>query len=61
MRKFEEGKRYTDGAMTFEIIKRTAKTVTFAYILHAGKTNEKRAAKSSSFFVLLIKSNRQEI
>lgn len=48
MRKFEEGKRYTDGDMTFEIIKRTAKTVTFSYILHAGKTNEKRAEEKKA-------------
>lgn len=41
MKKFEIGKRYTDGAMTFEIIGRTAKTAKVATIQHAGRFNEK--------------------
>lgn len=41
MRKFETGKRYKDGAMTFEIISRTAKTATVAIIQHAGRFNER--------------------
>ena len=41
MRKFEIGKRYTDGAMTIEVLKRTAKTVQIAIIAHAGRFNEK--------------------
>lgn len=43
MRKFEVGKRYNDGAATFEITGRTAKTVKFVYIHHAGRFNEKKA------------------
>ena len=42
MRTFEVGKRYTDGAMTFEITGRTAQTVKFVYIYHAGRENEKK-------------------
>lgn len=41
MKKFEIGKRYVDGAMTFEIISRTARTAKVAYIQHAGRSNEK--------------------
>lgn len=41
MKKFEVGKRYKDGAMTLEVIKRTAKTAQVAVILHANKVNEK--------------------
>ena len=41
MRKFEVGKRYKDGAMTIEVLKRTAKTLTVAIIAHAGRANEK--------------------
>ena len=42
MKKFEVGKRYSEGTATFEIIKRTAKTITFAMIQHAGKANERK-------------------
>ena len=42
MRTFEVGKRYTDGAMTFEIVARTAKTIKYAMIQHAGRENERR-------------------
>lgn len=41
MKKFEIGKRYTTGGVTFEVISRTAKTVKMALIQHAGKSNEK--------------------
>lgn len=41
MKKFEIGKRYEDGAITFEVIARTAKTITVNVIQHAGKVNEK--------------------
>lgn len=41
MRKFETGKRYNSGAMVYEITKRTAKTVTFKEIDHAGRYNER--------------------
>lgn len=42
MRTFEIGKRYKDGAMTFEITGRTAKTVRFVMIQHAGRFNERK-------------------
>lgn len=42
MRTFEIGKRYRDGAATFEIIGRTAKTVRFVMIQHAGHFNESK-------------------
>ena len=41
MKKFEVGKRYRDGALTFEVISRTKKTAKVAVILHEGKANEK--------------------
>ena len=41
MKKFEVGRRYKEGGMTFEIISRTAKTAKVAYIQHAGRFNEK--------------------
>lgn len=40
MRTFEVGKRYGESAVVFEITKRTAKTVTYAAIHHAGRYNE---------------------
>ena len=42
MRTFEQGKRYGENAVIFEIIKRTAKTVTYVAVQHAGKPNERR-------------------
>lgn len=41
MKKFEVGKRYEDGALTFEIISRTATRANVAIILHEGRANEK--------------------
>lgn len=41
MKKFEIGKRYTEGGVTFEVLSRTAKTVKMALIQHAGRANEK--------------------
>lgn len=41
MRKFEVGKRYYESGLTFEIVKRTAKTVTYKAIQHAGRINER--------------------
>ena len=41
MRTFEQGKRYGENAVIFEIIKRTAKTVTYVAVQHAGKPNER--------------------
>lgn len=43
MRKFEIGKRYIDGAGCVEVVKRTAKTITFVAIQHAGKFNERKS------------------
>lgn len=42
MRKFEVGKRYNDGAAVFEIVARTAKTIKFVRVQHAGRSNERR-------------------
>lgn len=42
MRKFETGKRYGEHAVVFEITKRTAKTITYAAVYHAGRFNEKK-------------------
>lgn len=42
MRKFETGKRYGEHTVVFEIVKRTAKTITYAAIYHAGRANEKK-------------------
>ena len=42
MRTFEVGKRYGENAVVFEIVKRTAKTITYAAIHHAGRYNESR-------------------
>ncbi len=42
MRTFETGKRYGDNAVVFEIVKRTAKTITYAAIHHPGRYNESR-------------------
>ena len=41
MRKFEVGKRYCESGLTFEIAKRTSKTVTYKEIQHAGRFNER--------------------
>lgn len=41
MKKFEVGKRYVEGGVTFEVISRTAKTAKMALIQHAGRCNEK--------------------
>ena len=42
MRKFEVGKRYNDGAATFEIVARTEKTIKFVMVQHAGRSNERK-------------------
>ena len=41
MRTFEAGKRYGEHAVVFEIVKRTAKTITYAAVQHAGRYNER--------------------
>lgn len=43
MGKFEVGKRYVESGITYEIIKRTAKTVRFVEIQHPGRFNERIA------------------
>lgn len=43
MRKFEVGKRYKDGAMTFEITGRTEKTIKFVTVQHPGRENERKS------------------
>ena len=46
MRKFETGKRYGEHAVVFEITKRTAKTITYAAVYHAGRNRKRRKQKS---------------
>lgn len=41
MTKFEINKRYYESGITFEIIKRTAKTITYNALQHAGRNNER--------------------
>ena len=41
MKKFETGKRYYESGITFEIVKRTAKTITYKALQHAGRFNER--------------------
>lgn len=48
MRKFEIGKRYGENAIIFEIIKRTAKTITYAAIQHPGRYNEKQTVAKTA-------------
>lgn len=46
MTKFEVGKRYealSGSVLPFEIIKRTAKKITFVTVQHAGKYNESKS------------------
>lgn len=47
MRKFETGKRYGENAVVFEIIKRTAKTITFSAIQHPRRFNERRSEEKT--------------
>ena len=41
MKAFEIGKRYYESGVTYEIVKKTAKTVTYKAIQHAGRSNER--------------------
>jgi|GEM_PF-837943 len=43
MIKFEVGKIYKDKSVAFEVVERTAKTVTIVQIHHYGRWNEKRS------------------
>lgn len=42
MRKFEVGKVYGKHAVKFEIVARTAKTVTYRRVQHLGRENERK-------------------
>ena len=42
MRKFEIGKVYGEHAIEFEIVDRTAKTITYRAIQHRGRYNERK-------------------
>lgn len=42
MIKFEVGKVYGTDANVYEVIKKTAKTITYQEIAHYGRSNEKR-------------------
>ncbi|MGI5955754.1 MAG: hypothetical protein ACOYBA_02350 [Coprococcus sp.] len=42
MKTFEVGKKYYESGLTYEITGRTAKTVKYVAIQHAGKFNERR-------------------
>lgn len=41
MKKFEIGKRYHESGLVFEIVNKTAKTITYKAIQHAGRDNER--------------------
>lgn len=41
MNKFEVGKKYYESGIAFEIVKRTAKTITYRALQHAGHPNER--------------------
>lgn len=41
MKKFEIGKRYYESGLTFEITNKTAKTITYKALQHAGRYNER--------------------
>ena len=48
MKTFEVGKRYNDGAATFEIVARTAKTIKFVMVQHAGRENERKSEEKKA-------------
>lgn len=47
MRKFEQGKRYGEHAVIFEIVKRTAKRITYTAIQHPDRYNERRSKEKT--------------
>lgn len=48
MRKFEIGKRYFEReSLQYEIVARTAKTVKYVEVQHAGRFNEKKSETKS--------------
>ena len=48
MRTFAVGKRYTDGSAVFEIVARTAKTIKFVRVQHAGRYNERKSEEKKA-------------
>ena len=48
MKKFEVGRRYYESGLTFEIVKRTARTVTYKAIQHAGRFNERKSEEKKA-------------
>lgn len=51
MRKFEAGKRYGEKSVVFEVVKRTAKMITFVPVYHPGRYNEtKKEAKTVKIY-----------
>ena len=48
MSKFEVGKRYNDGAAVFEVVARTAKTIKFVMVQHAGRENERKSEEKKA-------------
>ena len=61
MRKFEVGKRYGENTVVFEIIKRTAKTITYAPIYHAGRYNEIKSRNGKGQPPRAVKTGRQPV
>lgn len=43
MNKFEVGKMYGEHAVKYEIVARTAKTITYREVSHIGRINEKKS------------------
>lgn len=41
MTRFEVGKKYYEGGVTYEILKKTAKTITYKATDHTGRFNER--------------------
>lgn len=54
MIKFEIGKVYGTDANVYEVIKKTAKTITYQEIAHYGRSNEKRYEKKEQNFLIGI-------
>ena len=48
MRKFEINKTYYESGITFLITGRTAKTIKYVEVLHAGRFNERRSAEKKA-------------
>ena len=53
MIKFEVGKVYGTDANVYEVIKKTAKTITYQEIAHYGRFNEKRY---DLFYILMLRN-----